>query len=328
MKILVTGSEGLIGSSLAIALTRLGIHFLGFDNTLDPHHPFYGDILNYDQVREAIDGVDGVVHLAAVSRVVFGEKNPKLCWDTNVEGTKHILEAALSSPKTPWVLYASSREVYGQQKTLPVEETAPLIPVNIYGESKIAAEQAVESAAKKGLKSSIVRFSNVFGSVHDHHDRVIPAFCAAAVHGTNVRVDGADNLFDFTYIDDVIQGILAYIYHLNDQDQPLVPIHFTMGKPTSLGEAAAYAQQASRYPIEIIEAPSRSYDVSRFYGDPSRARDVLNWKACVGVQEGMYRLIYQYQLAAMYTQTTSKVGFGQRESFRNLPILSDLILKI
>ncbi len=302
MKILITGSEGLIGSSLAIALDRLGITALGLDNKLEPHHPCYGDILNYEQVSESMNGVEGVVHLAAVSRVIFGEKNPKLCWDTNVEGTKHILEAALASPKKPWVLYASSREVYGQQEELPVKETAPLIPVNIYGESKIAAEQAVENAVKEGTKASVVRFSNVFGSVNDHHDRVIPAFCLAAANGTRIRIDGKDNLFDFTYIDDVVQGILSFVYHLTQRDEPLPPIHFTMGQATSLGEAAFYAQQASRHPIEIIEAPSRSYDVARFYGDSSRAETLLGWRPCVGVQEGIRRLIHQYQLVSQVAQ--------------------------
>ncbi|MGE0197528.1 MAG: NAD-dependent epimerase/dehydratase family protein [Simkaniaceae bacterium] len=302
MKVLVTGSEGLIGSSLSIALSRLGITTLGFDNKLEPHHPYYGDILNYEQVTEAINDVEGVVHLAAVSRVVFGEKNPKLCWDTNVEGTKHILEAALASPKKPWVLYASSREVYGQQEELPVKETAPLMPVNIYGDSKIAAEKAVENATQRGLKASVVRFSNVFGSVCDHSDRVIPAFCLAAAHGTRIRIDGKDNLFDFTYIDDVVQGILSFMYQLSQNDDPLPPIHFTMGQATSLGEVAFFAQQASRHLIEIVEAPPRNYDVARFYGDPSRAETLLNWKPCVGVQEGMRRLIHQYRLASQVVQ--------------------------
>lgn len=302
MKILITGSEGLIGSSLSTALSRLGITVLGFDNKLEPHHLCYGDILNYEQVTEAVNDVDGVIHLAAVSRVVFGEKNPKLCWDTNVEGTKHVLEATLASSKKPWVLYASSREVYGNQKELPVKETAPLFPVNIYGDSKVAAEQAVESATKRGLKASVVRFSNVFGSVSDYHDRVIPAFCLAAANGTRIRIDGKDNLFDFTYIDDVVQGVLSYICHLNKSNEFLPPIHFTMGQATSLGEAAFYAQQAVEHPIEIIEAPPRDYDVARFYGDPSRAETLLNWKPCVGVQEGMRRLIHQYQLVSQIGQ--------------------------
>ncbi|MDJ0651990.1 MAG: NAD-dependent epimerase/dehydratase family protein [Simkaniaceae bacterium] len=302
MKVLITGSEGLIGSALSTTLIRLGISAFGFDNKLEPHHPHYGDILNHEQVTKAMQDVEGVVHLAAVSRVVFGEKNPKLCWDTNVEGTKNILEAALASPKKPWVLYASSREVYGQQEELPVKETAPLIPVNIYGDSKIAAERAVAQATQRGLKAAVVRFSNVFGRICDHPDRVIPAFCLAAAYGTKIRIDGKDNLFDFTYIEDVVQGILSFLYHLSHTDASLPPIHFTTGEATSLGKAASFAQQASKYPIEIVEAPSRNYDVARFYGDPSRAETLLHWKPCVGVQEGMRRLIHQYQLASHIVQ--------------------------
>ncbi|NGX51527.1 MAG: hypothetical protein K1060chlam2_01396, partial [Chlamydiae bacterium] len=196
----------------------------------------------------------------------------------------------------PWVLYASSREVYGQQKQLPVKETAPLLPVNIYGESKIAAEQAVQAAAKKKLKSSIVRFSNVFGSVHDHHDRVIPAFCAAAANGSDIRVDGKENLFDFTYIDDVIQGILSLLYVLIRAREALPPIHLTTGQAVSLGQVASIAQNVSFHKIQVKEALSRTYDVARFSGDPSRAKKLLNWQACVDVHEGMNRLINQFRL--------------------------------
>lgn len=296
MKLLITGSAGLIGSALSTSLSKLGIEVIGIDIGVETQHEDYGDILDYNRVSEAASQVDGIIHLAAVSRVIFGEKKPKLCWETNVEGTKQVLEAALDSPKKPWVLYASSREVYGQQEHLPVKETAPLIPVNIYGESKIAAEKAVEEGIKKGLKGSIVRFSNVFGSVYDHHDRVIPAFCAAAARGLNIRIDGRDNLFDFTFIDDVVQGILSYIYALNKSVVSLPPIHLTTGHAVSLEEVASYAQEASIYDIEIIEAPSRSFDVSKFSGDTSRAKDLLKWEACVHIREGINRLINQFRL--------------------------------
>ena len=299
MKVLITGSAGLIGSALSTSLRELGVAVIGIDIGLEPHHEDYGDILDYNRVAEAASQVNGIIHLAAVSRVIFGEKNPKLCWKTNVDGTKQILEAALESPTKPWVLYASSREVYGQQEHLPVKETAPLIPINIYGESKIAAEEAVENAVKRGLKGSIIRFSNVFGSVNDHHDRVIPAFCAAAANGWDIRVDGRDNLFDFTFIDDVVQGILSCIYALQEHSHPLPPIHLTAGHGVTLGEVASYAQKASNYKLQIVEAPSRSFDVSRFSGDISRAKDLLRWEACVHVREGINRLINQFRLSSL-----------------------------
>lgn len=293
MKILITGSKGLIGTALKHKLTSLGVEVLGFDHQFDPQHSEYGDILETQSLFSALEDVDGVVHLAAVSRVIFGEKNPTLCWKTNVEGTQNIVDAAAFSTKNPWILYASSREVYGQQETLPVHESAPFSPVNIYGESKIEAEKIIEQAKRQGLATSIVRFSNVYGSVLDHYDRVVPAFCRAAALGNNITVEGKDNLFDFTYIEDVIQGVLPLIYSLV-KGKSTPPIHLTSGQASSLGEIAQIAKNASPYPLNILDGASRSFDVAKFWGDTKRAQKMLNWKSCVNIREGMHRLINQY----------------------------------
>ncbi len=296
MRILITGSKGLIGSALKQALQLLNIEVIGIDIRVDEQEAEYGNILNKNDLLPLASLVDGIVHLAAVSRVIDGEKNPELCWATNVVGTRNIVDAALLSRKKPWVLYASSREVYGQPRSFPVSELAPLTPVNIYGKSKRAAEQIIEQADARGLKAAIVRFSNVFGSVHDHVDRVIPAFCRAAAEGSNIRVDGNDNLFDFTYLEDVIQGILSLMHLLSQNESSPPPIHLVSGIPTSLGQIARIAQKTSHFPLHILEGVPRSFDVSRFWGDTSRAQEMLNWKACVTVEEGMHRLINQYRI--------------------------------
>ncbi len=293
MKILITGSKGLIGTALKVALRELQIDVVELD-LKDPSDLLsYGSILDGNLVFSKVDQVDGIVHLAAVSRVIDGEKNPELCWQTNVFGTQNIVNAALESERNPWIIYASSREVYGEQHILPVPETAPLRPLNIYGESKREAEKIVTQA--QGLVTSIVRFSNVFGSIHDHPDRVVPAFCRAAAEGTNIRIDGRNNLFDFTYIDDVVRGLLSLISLISRSENSIEPIHFTRGVGVSLEEIALFAKAASNFPIEIIEKPPRSFDVSNFYGDPTRAKNVLNWEATISVQEGMLRLIDQFR---------------------------------
>ncbi|GAB5411948.1 MAG: NAD-dependent epimerase/dehydratase family protein [Chlamydiales bacterium] len=302
MKILITGSKGLIGTALKRKFRSLGIDVVGCDTACDPHQSDYGDILDPENLFHKIQGVDGVIHLAAVSRVIFGEKFPDLCWKTNVEGTKNVIAAAKESPACPWMIYASSREVYGEQGALNVAESARLAPVNIYGESKVAAESAVNAAKVKGLRGTIVRFSNVFGSVHDHHDRVVPAFCLAAANGENIRVDGKENLFDFTYIDDVVQGVLAVVFKLQS-GRELPPIHFTSGVATSLGEIANFAKELSSHNIEIVEAPSRSFDVAKFSGNTKRAEDLLGWSAAISVQRGMRRLIREYQVASLANRT-------------------------
>lgn len=296
MRILITGSKGLIGTGLKQALRSLGVDVVGIDHQFPEEHSEHGNILDKNLLVDLAGKVDGIVHLAAVSRVIDGEKNPELCWQANVEGTSTVVESALLSDRKPWVIYASSREVYGQPEDFPVKESSLRIPVNIYGKSKLAAEEIIQEASESGLVTSIVRFSNVFGSVHDHPDRVIPAFCRAATEGSVIRVDGSDNLFDFTYLEDVIQGLLSLIYLIVQKGHCLPAVHLTSGTPTSLGEIAQIAQKASAHSVQIVEAASRSFDVSRFWGDTERSHEMLNWRASVSVEEGMHRLINQYRL--------------------------------
>ncbi|HVW99309.1 MAG TPA: SDR family oxidoreductase, partial [Candidatus Babeliaceae bacterium] len=250
MRILITGSKGLIGSALKHALELLNIDISGVDIRASEEDPEYGNILNREFLLSKVDQVDGIVHLAAVSRVIQGERNPELCWLTNVEGTRYIVDAAFLSDKKPWVLYASSREVYGQPKDFPVTESTPLNPINIYGRSKHEGEKIIQKASQMGLATSIVRFSNVYGSVRDYPDRVIPAFCRAAAEGSVIRVEGSQNIFDFTHLEDVIQGILALIRLFIQERVSLPPIQLTSGRPMSLGQIAEIAQQASHHSIE------------------------------------------------------------------------------
>ena len=309
MRLLITGSKGLIGTALKKILYPLGIEVVGIDHQFDVDHPEFGDILDTNALFSAAENVDGIIHLAAVSRVITGEKNPALCWKTNVEGTRNVVDAAIYSSNKPWVLYASSREVYGEPKSFPVSESAPLSPVNIYGESKIAAEQIVEKARDQGIQTAIVRFSNVYGSVHDYHDRVIPAFCRAAAFGSDITVEGGNNLFDFTYIEDVAQGVLSLV-NLLMQGQTLPPIHLTTGQASSLAEVAQIAKEASVHSINIVEGTPRSFDVAKFWGDTNRAQEVLHWKASVSVYEGMRRLINQYSVFLISKIVTKGEVYG------------------
>ncbi len=295
MKILITGSEGLIGRALSERLKKINLEVIHFDKKFPITHPYYGDILNGDKLENAVKDCVGVIHLAAVSRVIWGEKDPELCWKTNYEGTQSVIESALLSPKKPWILYASSREVYGNPSLLPATEETPWKPINIYGESKVAAEKAILEARANELNTAIVRYSNVYGSLHDHHDRVIPAFCKAAALGNPIRVDGSSNTFDFTYIDDVVEGTLKIISLLNENKENLSPFHLTTGKETSLREAAELANKIGKKQSEIIEAPPRNYDVPNFYGNSTKTRNILGWKPMVGIEEGIERLTRLFQ---------------------------------
>ena len=112
-----------------------------------------GDVRDPIDVKNALRGCIGIVHLAAVSRVVWGERDPDLCWKTNVEGFRNVLEAADQLAIKPWVVFASSREVYGQPEQLPANEETVLRPVNVYARTKVAGEQLVAEARGRGLRA-------------------------------------------------------------------------------------------------------------------------------------------------------------------------------
>ena len=271
-----------------------GFAVAALDLKLPADHPGKIDVADGRGVEQLADGCCGIVHLAAVSRVVWAERDPERCWRVNVDGTRAVLRAAQRSQARPWVLFASSREVYGEPVRLPVAEDAALRPVNIYGRSKVAGEDLVRAASESGLTTAIVRFSNVYGRTDDHPDRVVPAFARGAVLGSDLRVDGAGSTFDFTHLDDTVAGVLAMIAALEHGAGKLPTLQLCSGRATTLGELARIANRAAGQRSKIVETAQRAYDVSRFVGDPRRALAVLGWRAKIDLDEGVRRLAHDF----------------------------------
>lgn len=291
--ILITGSAGLVGRKLSAALTLENFTVKGFDLKTAEYGP--GDIRNPELVGAAVEGCVGVVHLAAVSRVVWGQRDPELCWQTNVGGVRNLLQAISAQERKPWIVFASSREVYGQPEHLPAGEDTPLNPVNVYARSKAEGERLVQEARVKGLQTAIVRLSNVFGCTHDHADRVVPAFARAAATGDTLRVEGSDHTFDFTHVDDVVRGICKVVTALQTGRTSLPPIQFVTGHATNLGRLADLATRLAESNARIEETPPRTYDVAHFYGDPSRARELLGWAPSITLEDGLRGLIEAFR---------------------------------
>lgn len=285
--ILVTGSEGLVGSALCRALQAFGRPVRRLDVRADDPAS-RGDVRDPGRVRDAVSGCSGIIALAAVSRVVWGERAPDACWATNVDALASLVAAAAAAPQRPWLVFASSREVYGQPGLLPATEDTPLHPVNVYGRSKAEGERLV---AASGLRHAILRLSNVYGSPRDHVDRVVPAFVRAALSNAPLRVDGTDNTFDFTHITDVVDGIARVVKRLEAGSSTLPPIHFVSGTSTTLGRLATDVVRLAGSVSPILVGPARNFDVSRFVGDPSRARELLDWRPMTPLHAGLTHLI-------------------------------------
>lgn len=291
--ILVTGSEGLIGTAVCELLAKSGYRVERVDlRSSDLGQK--GDVRDEALMQERMRGCRGVVHLAAISRVADGESDPELCWQTNVIGTEVVMRAAASMPIRPWVLLASSREVYGEPAQLPVREETPMRPVNVYGRSKAAAERVALAWRRSGVDTAVVRLANVYGATNDHPKRVAPAFARGSVDGGVLSVCGRENTFDFTHLDDVALGLLSVVEALQ-AGEVLPPVHLASGLSTTLGELAEIAARLGGSRAKIAEVPAPPYNVSRFVGDPGRARELLGWQARVKIGEGMHRLIKSYR---------------------------------
>lgn len=289
LRIGVTGSEGLLGEALCAALLRAGHAVRGLDLRAPEGSERHGDIRDLEHLSRWVEGCDGVVHLAAVSRVVDAERDPERCESTNVTGTANVVSAAERAGS--WLLFASSREVYGEPARLPVYEDDPVAPLNRYGRSKAEGERIVAAARARGAHAAVLRFANVYGSTRDHPDRVVPAFCRNAAKGNPLRVDGALHTFDFTHLDDTVGCIVKVVDALASGARDLPTTHVASGRPTTLGQLAVMASAAGGWRSEIVEAPSRDFDVSRFCGDPSRAFEVLGWRSERAVEDGVAELV-------------------------------------
>lgn len=290
MRLLITGSQGLVGTKFLSACRGRGHEAIPFD-IIRPEAENREDLCDTATITSLAQGCDGIVHLAAVSRVAWGEARPDLCQRTNVDGTRSVLDAALSargaSGLHPWLLFTSSREVYGNPFRDLQREDDPIAPLNVYGRSKAAGEHLVNKAREAGLATSILRLSNVYGGRRDHPDRAIPALLSNALAGRDLTLTGGGNYFDFVHVDDCVDGLFRTIDLLAGRETDLPPIHLTTGIATSLRELAEQAIETAGSASRIVETDPRAFDVSGFCGSPDRAASLLGWRAMIDLREGL-----------------------------------------
>ncbi len=208
LRIGITGGSGFIGTNVANAL-KAKYEVVIFDRhkpKIDDIEFIKGDIID-DSIKKAFEDCDVVIHLAAAVGVKITEEDPILTLNTNILGTKNVLEACkLNDVKK--IIFASSSEVYGEPLKTPIEESDPAIPITGYGVSKIAAEEYVKAyAANFGLKYTILRFFNVYGSGQSNAF-VIPEFVSNASKNNPILIHGSGSqIRSFCHISDISKGV-------------------------------------------------------------------------------------------------------------------------
>jgi UDP-glucose 4-epimerase len=278
MKVLITGGAGFIGRHLTAALLRQAADVTVFDNLhrSAPTNVCNGatfklaDIRDRSAVASAMEGVEVVYHLAAQSNVLGSAADPDYSFSTNVVGTYNVLTCAHEQGVRRMV-FTSSREVYGEAIALPVSETAPLNPHNIYGASKAAGELYCSAFVSEGLDVTILRLANVYGP--DDSDRVIPLFIDRALSCKPLVIYGNGKILDFVWIGDVVQALVA---SASARVSGRI-INIGSGQGVTLPELASRILKSAGSSSAIQQLPARGMEVNRFVADISLARGLLRY---------------------------------------------------
>lgn len=288
MRVLVTGSTGLIGKVVCRRLDERGHDVAGFSLTRGMDIRDYTD-LNFFR------HVDGIIHLAAMARSSLANCTPSRCWQVNVLGTLNVLRwAAMINPR-PWVINASTRDVYGHPLVLPATEQTPFQPAGHYARSKAAAEAACDAYIAEGVNVCTLRLSSVYGSPDDHRGRVAPAFALAAAAGDPITVRGNATALDMTHVDDVADAMVTCAERMGTGER-LPTMLLASGRCMPLTTLATIASDAAggKSDIWVVADPDGP---GVFFGDSSLAREKIGWDPRVPVEEGMALLVAAYQEA-------------------------------
>ena len=224
-KVLVTGADGFIGSHLTESLLEKGYEVKAFTmynsfNTwgwldtlpkekLDQIEIFSGDVRDPNGVREAMKGVDGVFHLAALIAIPFSYHSPDSYVDTNIKGTLNVLQAARELD-TERIMITSTSEVYGTAQYVPIDEKHPFQGQSPYSATKIGADRLAESFYRSfELPVSIVRPFNTYGPRQSAR-AVIPTIISQLLSGKEeIKLGSLTPTRDFNYVKDTAAGFIA-----------------------------------------------------------------------------------------------------------------------
>ena len=324
MKILITGSDGFIGSHLTEALVRLGykvrafVFYNSFNSWgwLDHCSPdikgqfevFSGDIRDPYGVKEAMKGCEAVLHLAALITIPYSYHSPDSYVDTNIKGTLNILQAARELG-VKRVIHTSTSEVYGTARFVPITEEHPLQGQSPYSATKIAADQLAYSFYSSfSLPVVIVRPFNTYGPRQSAR-AVIPTIITQIANGKrHIKLGAVSPTRDFNYVQDTVTGFIAA---LNSEKGLGEVVNLGSNFEISVGDTAQLIAETMNTEIEIITDEERlrpkNSEVERLWADNTKATQLFGWQPSYGGREGFKRGLTE--TAEWLTQSDNLRGY-------------------
>ncbi len=307
MKYLITGGGGFIGSNIARELlnrdhtVRILDNFAtgrreNLDGILDKVELLEGDLRNYHNVREAVDGMDFVLHQGALPSVPRSVRDPISSDDVNVGGTVNLLHAAHDA-KIKRLVFASSSSVYGDNPVLPKHEDMTPNPLSPYAVTKLAGETYFRVWANiYGLHTVALRYFNVFGprqNPNSQYSAVIPKFITAILKGESPVIYGdGEQSRDFTYVQNTIE---ANIRATEADCPPGVFMNCAVHDRTTLNELVEMINKILGTDVKPIYTEPRPGDIKHSFADITRLKETLKFEPPVKFEEGLRLTIDWYK---------------------------------
>ena len=303
-KVLVTGSDGFIGSHLVERLLELGadvrplvlynsFNSWGWLDTIEREklqnvEVIAGDIRDPHHVQEIVRDIDVVFHLAALIAIPYSYHSPDSYMETNVKGTLNILQAARLHP-VEQIIHTSTSEVYGTAQFVPITEEHPLVGQSPYSASKIAADQfAVSFYRSFDLPVTIVRPFNTYGPRQSAR-AIIPTVISQALSGKKtIPVGNVRPTRDFTYVSDTVEGFIKAAEHEEAVGKTL---NLGSNREISIDALVDKIRHLMNNSFEIVVDKGRlrpeKSEVDRLWSDNSKAKAILKWEPVVSLEKGL-----------------------------------------
>jgi UDP-glucose 4-epimerase len=314
---LVTGGAGFIGSHLVEELLRRGQQVRVVDNfstgkqenveaalaaarktmpQAESPEVMTGDLADDAVARDAVAGVDYVLHQAAIPSVPRSVKDPITSNRANIDATLNVLVAARDAG-VKRVVYAGSSSAYGDTPTLPKREDMPTNPLSPYALQKLVGEQYMQMFTRLyGLETAIIRYFNVFGPRQDPgsaYSGVISRFLLALTEDEEPVIYGdGEQTRDFTYVANVVDGVLR----ASEAPKAVGEVmNVATGGRISLNQLLATLQKLTGNRTPARYEAARAGDVRDSQADISKAERILGYRPLVQLDEGLERTLAWFQ---------------------------------